>query len=55
MLGEKSNTIESLICRALIDWYISHDKFVLINIFIGKYYEIEEEIKNSECSVEYTK
>ena len=51
---DKLNTIEVLISKALIDLYISHDEFVLINNVLRKYYEMKKEIKNHEASVEYT-
>ena len=48
LLGkDKLNTIAVLIVKALIDWYISHDKFVSINNVLREYNEIEEEIKRS--------
>ena len=50
---DKLNTIEVLICKALIDSYISHDKFVLVNNVLREYYKINEEIRNPESSVEY--
>ena len=40
------NNVEVLISRALIDWVISHDEFVLINNTLNEYYEIKEETKN---------
>ena len=55
LLGkDKLNTTEVLISKALIDSYISHDEFVSINNVLRKYYEMKEEIKNPETSVEYT-
>ena len=36
-----------------MDSYISHDEFASVNNVIRKYYELKEEIKNSETSVEY--
>ena len=54
LLGkDKLNTIEVLISKALIESYISHDEFVSINV-LREYNEMEEEIKNSETSEEYT-
>ena len=32
---DKLNTIQVLISMALIDWYISHAKFVLVNNVLG--------------------
>ena len=42
------------ITKALIHSYISHDEFVLENHALREYYEMKEEIKNLEFSVEYT-
>ena len=54
MLGkDKLNWIEVLISKALINSYISHDKFVSVNNVIIEYFEMKEEIKNPETSVEY--
>ena len=47
------NTIEVLISKALIDSYIIHDEFVLVNIVLREYNEMEEEIRNTETSVKY--
>ena len=47
------NTIEVLISKGLTDSYISHQEFVSINNVLREYYEIKEEIKSSETSVEY--
>ena len=55
LLGkDKLNTTEVLICRALIDSYISHDEFVSVSNVLREYKEMKEEIKNYETSVEYT-
>ena len=43
----KLNSIEVLIYNALIDSSISHDKFVFINNVLKDFYDIKEEIKNS--------
>ena len=52
LLGnDKLNAI--LISKALIDSYISHDEFVLVNNVLREYKEMEKEIKNSKTSVEY--
>ena len=50
----KLDTIEVLISKALIDWYINHDEFVLVNNVLKVYNEVKKEIKNSENAVEYT-
>ena len=42
----KSNRIEVLISKALIDSNISHDQFVLINNVLKEYDDMKEEIKN---------
>ena len=42
----KLNSIEVLISKALTDWYISHDEFVLVIDVLKKYDYIKEEIKN---------
>ena len=44
----KLNSIEVLISKALIDSVISHDEFVLINNVLKEFYDMEEEIKNSD-------
>ena len=55
LLGrDKLNTVEVLISQALIDLYISHDKFVSVNNVLKEYYEMKKEIKNPETSVKYT-
>ena len=55
MLGtSKLNTIKVLISKALINSYISHDEFVPVNNILREYYEMKEEIKNYESSVEHT-
>ena len=41
----KSNSIEVLISKGLIDSVISRDEFVLINIVLKEYDEMKEEIK----------
>ena len=55
LLGKDQwNTTEVLICRALIDSYICHDKFASVNNVLKEYHEIKEEVKNLETSVGYT-
>ena len=46
----KLNTIEILISRALVDSYISHDKFVSINNVLEEYNDMKEAIKNLKTS-----
>ena len=41
----KLNRIEVLIFKALKDWNINHDEFVLINNVLKEYEDKEEEIK----------
>ena len=43
----KLNSIDVLMSKALIDSNISHDEFVLINNVLKKFYDTDEEIKNS--------
>ena len=49
----KLNTIEILISKALINSYISNHGFISVNDMLREYYELKEEIKNLETSVEY--
>ena len=42
----KLDTIQRLISKAMIDSYINHDQFVLVNNAVRKYNEMKEEIKN---------
>ena len=42
----KSNSIEVLISKTLIDSNINHDRFVLINNVLNEYDDTKEEIKN---------
>ena len=45
MLGkDKLNTIEVLISKALIDLYISHDKFVSVNNVLREYNETKNSV-----------
>ena len=54
LLGkDKLNASEVLISKALIDSYISHDEFVLVNNMLREYNEKKSEIKIPETSVEY--
>ena len=41
------NSIEFLIYKAWIDSNISHDEFVLINNVMKEFYDMKDEIKNS--------
>ena len=53
LVKDKLNTIDVLISNALIGSYISCGKFVSVNDALREYYEIKEEIKIPETSVEY--
>ena len=43
----KLNSIEVLTYKALIDSNIGHDEFTLINNVLKEFYDMKEEIKNS--------
>ena len=45
----KSNRVEALISRALIDSNISYNDFVLIKIVPKEFDDMKEEIKNSSA------
>ena len=47
----KSNRIESLISKTLIDSNISHDEFVLINNVLKEYDDMKEEIENLKTEI----
>ena len=54
LLGKDTlNTTEILISKALINSYISNDGFISVNNMLREYYDLKEEIKNLETSVEY--
>ena len=44
----KLNSLEVLICKALLDSSITLDEFVLINNVLKEYDYMKEEIKNSK-------
>ena len=46
----KMNSIEVFIYRALINPYISHDEFTLVNNVLRVYNDMKEEIKNLAIS-----
>ena len=46
----KLNTKEVIISQTLIDSYISHDEFVLVDNVLKEYHDMEEEIKNIKTS-----
>ena len=41
------SSIEVLVSKALIDPNISHEEFILINNVLKEFYDVKEEIKNS--------
>ena len=43
----KLNSIKVFISKVLIDSNIGHDEFILINNVLKEYYDMKEEIKNS--------
>ena len=49
----KSNRIEVLICKDLIDLNISHDEFVLINNMLKEYDKMKEVIKILKTYIVY--
>ena len=49
------NTIEVLICKALIESYIVHDEFVSVNYVLREYDDVKETIKSPKTSVVYQK
>ena len=49
----KLNTMQILVSKALIDSYISHNKFISVNNVSIEYNKTKEEIKEPETSVEY--
>ena len=46
----KLNSIEMLRSKALIDSYVSHEKFISVNVL--REHQMKEEIKIAETSVE---
>ena len=50
---DKLNIIEVLISKALINSYISHDKFVTVSNVLREYNEMKNERKKSETCVAY--
>ena len=49
----KLHGIEVLISQTIIDSSISHDEFVLINDVLREFYDMKEEIKNSNDKQEF--
>ena len=55
LLGKgKSDTMEVLISKALIDSYTSHGGFVSVNNMLSEYNEMKQEIKIPQNAVKYT-
>ena len=50
VLFAKANNIKVLISKFLIDFYVSHNEFVLVNNAIKEYDNIKEEINNLKTS-----
>ena len=53
LVKDKLNTIDVLIYNTLISSYISCGKFVSLNDVLREYYEMKEEIKILETTVEH--
>ena len=51
---DKLNNIEVSISKALIDSYISHNEFVLVNNVLRECYEMKKEMKSIESFLEQT-
>ena len=49
----KLNNIEFLISKALINSYISHDKFDLINNVLKEYEDMKEQIKDLKVYIDH--
>ena len=49
---DKLNNIEVSISKALIDSYISHNEFVLVNNVLRECYEMKKEMKSIESFLE---
>ena len=45
----KLNNIEVLICKSIINWYISHNEFVAANDVLREYNDMRKEIKNKKA------
>ena len=50
----KSNTIEALISKGLINLCINHEEFVSVNKVLREHNEMKEEIKNPKNAVQFT-
>ena len=51
----KLNSIEALICKALINSNISHEEFVLIKNMLKEYYYMRVEIKKTKELISLSK
>ena len=51
----KLNSIEALICKALINSNISHEEFVLIKNMLKEYYHMRVEIKKTKELISLSK
>ena len=49
----KFNTTRVLVTKSLMDSYITHYEFILVNNMLREYNKMKKEIKNSETFVEY--
>ena len=49
----KSNSIEVLVSKGSIELSISHDELVLINNVLKDFYDMKEEIKNSDNKLKF--
>ena len=49
----KFNTTRVLVTKSLMDSYIIHYEFILVNNMLREYNKMKKEIKNSETFVEY--
>ena len=53
LLGkDKLNSIEFLLSKTLINSYINNDGFSSVNNVLSEHYEMKEEVKSPETSVE---
>ena len=51
----KLHNVKVLVSKALIDWYINHDEFLLVNNMLKEYKMMKEKIKILKmlCNVLY--
>ena len=50
----KLNIINVFVSKALIESYINHEEFVLVNNVLWEYNKAKEKIKSPESAVEFT-